>query len=116
MTPHLESILDKRLSAGDAVAWGVWQGAGSIHVRSHADWFTEEQIQLAVHQLVVAANGLHQQRIQPVRLCWWFDRTRVFLAIRPDDVCLGIFVKNKISGDFVAVEETLEQFLALPEV
>jgi hypothetical protein len=69
-----------------------------------------------LQQLVLTANGFSQHRIDAVRLCWVFDRVRIFLAVRPDDVCLGVIVENQPGTVFDGIERTLQEFLTLQQV
>lgn len=116
MTQKIQSLLDDQLASGKIVAWGVWHSSARVQVNCHPEWFAEAQVQETMHRIVRAANELSHHRIQPVRLCWVFDRTRIHLAIRPDEISLGLFAKNKFGAVDNSISESLEMFLSLPEV
>jgi hypothetical protein len=116
MMSEFENSLNQRFTETPVASWGVRFSSSKVFVQCQSDWFTREQVVHTLHHLAHAANGLTQYRIDPIRLCWVFDRVRIFFAIRPDDVCLGVMAANRPGQTFDAVESALEEFLALPQI
>ena len=115
MIQDLQEFLTQRLTDNSVVAWGVRFSSVKSFVQNQKDWFTSEQVEQMIHQLVLAANNLTFHRIDPVRLCWVYDRIRIFLAFRPDNACLGVVVENRPGVSFGEVEKVLDAFLARPQ-
>ena len=61
----------------------------------YSDWFTPAQVEQALSRLALAADSLGYHGIQPIRLCWVFEHTRIHLALRRDGACLAFFVENR---------------------
>jgi hypothetical protein len=115
MTPDIETFLNERLTDSALVAWCVQFPATGSLVRTQRDWFTPEQVEQMVQQLVLAANNLSFHRIDPLRLCWVYDRLRIFLAFRPDNECLAVIVENHQGASFGTIDKALEDFLSRPQ-
>jgi hypothetical protein len=49
--------------------------------RCYGDWFTPAQVEQALSRLALAADSLGYHGIQPIRLCWVFQRKFRFFAI-----------------------------------
>jgi hypothetical protein len=96
-------------------AWGVRFADRSFNTQRYTDWFSSEQIEQALQHLTLAAAPLNDNQSDPTRLCWVFEHARIFLALRPDNACLGIFAENRPDFSFDAIERVLDEFLALRE-
>jgi hypothetical protein len=80
--------------------------------RCHGGWLTPTQAEQALNRLALAADSLSQHDIQPTRLCWVFERTRIHLVLRPDAACLALFVENP-SNSGPELERLLEEFMGM---
>jgi hypothetical protein len=47
------------------------------------------------------------------RYCWVFDCLRVYVAARPDGVCLALLVENTPGAQMLRIQETLQAFVEL---
>ncbi len=80
----------------------------------YGDWFSAAQVEQAVGRLAIAADSLGYHGIQPARLCWVFEHSRVHLALRPDGACLALFVENRPGAGGGKLESLLEEFTNMP--
>ena len=79
----------------------------------YSDWFSEKQLEQVLSRLVLASDGLGYHGIQPVRLCWVFEHTRIHLALQRDGVCMALFVENRPGAGTSKLEGVLEEFARL---
>ena len=116
MTQDIADFMNERLTESSVVAWGAYYSSTRSHVQCLKDWFTSDQVEQTLHHLVASANNLTFHRIDPVRLCWVYDRLRIFLALRPDGECLGVIAENRPGQGCDEIEMVLDAYLALPQV
>jgi hypothetical protein len=114
MKQTLQEFLDRNLPLPGVAAYSVRLADRTYATRCHSDWFTPAQAEQALGRLALAADGLGYHGIQPTRLCWVFDHTRIHLVLRPDGACLACFVENRPGLAHEKLESFLEEFNALP--
>ena len=113
MKEVVEAFLDRSLPLSGVTACSVRLADRTFVSRCYGDWFTPEQIEQVLNRLALAADSLSFHGIQPTRLCWVFERIRIFLALRRDAACLAFFVENR-PGSNLKLERVMEEFAGLP--
>lgn len=114
MKGTLQDFLERNLPLPGVAACSVRLADRSFVSRCYSDWFTTAQVEQAVSRLALAADSLSYHGIQPIRLCWVFEHTRVHLALRRDGACLAFFAENRPGVTNPRLEAVLEEFAALP--
>jgi len=114
MKKALDDFLDGNLPLPGVAACSARLADRSFVSRCYSDWFTAAQVEQALNRLALAADSLGYHGIQPIRLCWVFERTRIHLALRRDAVCLAVFAENRPGVANPKLEGLLEEFAALP--
>jgi hypothetical protein len=110
MKQALQELLDRRLPLPGVAAWVARLADRSFVHHCYTDWFTPAQLEPTLARLALAADGLGYHGIQPVRLCWIFEHTRIHLALRRDGVCLALFVENRSGIATAKLIGLLEEF------
>jgi len=113
MNEALQVYLDRSLPSAGVTACSVRLADRTFVSRCYGDRFTPAQVEQALSRLALAADSLGYHGIQPIRLCWVFERVRIHLALRRDAACLAFFVENR-PGTSPKLEDLLEEFAALP--
>ena len=114
MKKVLEDFLDGNLPLPGVAACSARLADRTFVSRCYSDWFTAAQVEQALNRLALAANSLGYHGIQPARLCWVFERARIYLALRRDAACLAFFVENRPGAPNPKLAALLEEFAALP--
>jgi hypothetical protein len=113
MKKALEDFLDRNLPLPGVAACSARLADRSFVSRCYGDWFTTAQVEQALIRLALAADSLGYHGIQPTRLCWVFERTRIYLALHRDAVCLAFFVENRPGDPNPKLQALLEEFAAM---
>ena len=114
MKEPLQDFLDRYLPLPGVAACSVRLADRTYVTRCEGDWFTTAQVEKALGCLALAADGLGYHGIQPTRLCWVFERSRIHLALRRDGACLACFLENRPGAIAARLDALLEEFTALP--
>jgi len=114
MKDAIEAFLDRNLPLPGLGACGVRLADRTYVTHCYGDWFTPAQVEQALNRVALAADSLVYQSIQPARLCWVFEHTRIHLALRRDGTCLAFFVENRPGVSNAKLEGLLEEFASLP--
>ena len=114
MKDTLQDFLDRNLLLPGLAACSVRLADRTFVSRCYSDWFTAAQLEQALNRLALAADSLGYHGIQPIRLCWVFERTRIHLALRGDAACLALFVENRPGASDPGIYALLDEFAALP--
>jgi hypothetical protein len=69
----------------------------------------------SLSRLVLSADGLSYHGIQPTRVCWVFEHTRLHLALRSDGACLLLFAENRPGLGDGKLDSLLAEFTRLAE-
>ena len=111
----VENFLSSRLPIGGVAAYSIRRGndvlAADCLSKSLYPSSTEEMLA----RVVRGGRALLPCGDHPARYCWTFEGHRVYVAARPDGVCLALLVENNASAQLVSINETLQAFLDLPE-
>jgi hypothetical protein len=113
MNEALQAFLDRNLPLPGVAACSVRLADRTFVSRCHSDWFTTAQVEQAVGRLAMAADSLGYHGIQPARLCWVFEHSRIHLALRRDGACLAFFAENRPGVTNAKLESVLEEFSGL---
>jgi hypothetical protein len=114
MKKALEDFLDHNLPLPGVAACSARLADRTFVSRCYGDWFTAAQVEQALSRLALAADSLGYHGIQPNRLCWVFEHSRIHLALRRDGACLAFFVENRPGVTTPKLEAVLEEFTSLP--
>ena len=114
MKDALQEFLDRNLPLPGLAACSVRLADRTFVSRCYSDWFTTAQVEQALGRLALAADSLGYHGIQPSRLGWIFEHSRIHLALRRDGACLAFFVENRPGVTNAKLEGLLEGFTKLP--
>ena len=114
MKDVLQEFLDRNLPLPGVAACSARLADRTFISRCYSDWFTAAQVEQALSRLALAADSLGYHGIQPTRLCWVFEHSRIHLALRGDGACLAFFVENRPGVTDPKLEGLLEEFTGLP--
>ena len=114
MKDSLQDFLDRNLPLPGLAACSVRLADRTFVSRCYSDWFTSTQIEQALSRLTLAADSLGYHGIQPLRLSWVFEHSRIHLALRRDGACLAFFMENRPGVTNLKLEGLLEEFTRLP--
>jgi hypothetical protein len=109
-----QGFLDRNLPLPGVAACSVRLADRTYVNRCYTDWFTPSQVEQVLSRLALAADSLGYHGIQPTRLCWIFERSRIHLVLRRDGACLALFVENRPGVTSPKLESLLEEFTTLP--
>ena len=113
MKDTLQDFLDRNLPLPGVAACSTRLADRSFVSRCYSDWFTTAQVEQALSRLALAADSLGYHGIQPARLCWVFEHSRIYLALRRDGACLAFFVENRPGVDNDKLQAMQEEFTGL---
>jgi len=114
MKETLQEFLEHNLPLPGMAACSVRLADRTFVNHCYNDSFTEAQVEQALSRLALAADSLGYHGIQPIRLCWVFERMRIHLALRRDTVCLAFFMESRAGVANAKLEDLLEEFAQLP--
>ena len=113
MKEALQAFLDRNLPLPGVAACSARLADRTFVSHCYSDWFTAAQVEQALSRLALAADSLGYHGIQPARLCWVFEHSRIHLALRRDGACLAFFVENRPGVTNAKLEAVLEEFAGL---
>ena len=113
MKEPLQAFLDRNLPLPGVAACSARLADRTFVSHCYSDWFTVAQVEQALSRLALAADSLGYHGIQPARLCWVFEHSRIHLALRRDGACLALFVENRPGITNSRLEAVLEEFAGL---
>ena len=108
-------FLSSRLPIGGVAAYCIRRGndilVSDCLTKSLYPSSTEEMLA----RVVRSGRALLPSGDHPTRYCWTYEGHRVYVAARPDSVCLALLVENNASAQLASINETLQAFLDMPE-
>jgi hypothetical protein len=116
MTEALQAFLDRNLPLPGVAACSARLADRTLVSHCYNDWFTAAQVEQVLSRVALAADSLGYHGIQPVRLCWIFEHSRIHLALRRDGACLAFFVENRPGVTNARLVTVLEEFVGLAAV
>ena len=114
MSEALQAFLDRNLPLPGVAACSARLADRTFVSHCYSDWFTTAQAEQALSRLALAADSLGYHGIQPARLCWVFEHSRIHIALRRDGACLAFFVENRPGVANDKLEAVLAEFATLP--
>ncbi len=114
MKEELQAFLDRNLPLPGVAACSVRLPDRSFVSRCYDDWFAVAQVEQALGRLALAADSLGYHGIQPARLCWRFEHTRIHLALRRDGACAALFTENRPGVAGAKLDAVLAEFIGMP--
>jgi hypothetical protein len=109
----LQEFLNRRLPLPGVAAWCARLADRTLLSGCYTDWFSEKQLEQTLTRMALAADGLGYHGIQPVRLCWVFEHTRIHLALHRDGLCLALYLENRPGLPSSELDEVLDEFTRL---
>ena len=109
-----EEFLLARLPLPGTAAYALGLPDGSVTQRGFNRWLNPPQVQLVFGELADTFALLRQQQIAASRLTWVFEHLQVMFRLRPDRVCLALFLENRPDLPLVEIKSMLDDFAALP--
>jgi hypothetical protein len=113
MKEALQAFLDRNLPLPGVAACSARLVDRTFVNHCYSDWFTPTQVEQALSRLALAADSLGYHGIQPTRLCWIFEHSRIHLALRRDGACLAFIVENRPGVTNDKLLAMLEEFAGL---
>jgi hypothetical protein len=113
MSKSFQTFLRQLRPPPGLAAWSVRLTDRTLASRCYSDWFKPSQVEQVLSRVVQAAEGLSEHSIQPTRICWIFDRARIYAVCRADAACLALFVENRPGLETSALERILRDFSVL---
>ena len=113
MKEALQAFLDRNLPLPGVAACSARLADRTFISHCYSDWFTVAQVEQALSRLALAADSLGYHGIQPARLCWVFEHSRIHIALRRDGACLAFFVENRPGVATDKLDAVLEEFTGL---
>jgi hypothetical protein len=113
MKEALQAFLDRNLPLPGVAACCARLVDRTFVSHCYTDWFTTAQVEQALSRLALAADSLGYHGIQPARLCWVFEHSRIHLTLRGDGACLAFFVENRPGVANDKLQAVLEEFTRL---
>ena len=113
MSKSLQTFLRQLRPPAGLAAWSARLTDRTLASRCYSDWFKPSQVEQALSRVAQAAENLSEHSIQPTRLCWVFDRARIFVVFRADAAALALFVENRPGLEPFAFERILRDFSVL---
>jgi len=110
----LQQLLDRTLPLPGIAACCARLVDRSFVSQCYSDWFTAAQVEQALTRLALAADSLGYHGLQPDRLCWVFEHSRIHLALRRDGACIAFFTENRPGIANARLEALLNEFAQLP--
>ena len=113
MKEALQAFLDRNLPLPGMAAYSVRLTDRTFLNHCYSDWFTTTQVEQVLSRLALAADSLGYHGIQPTRLCWICEHSRIHLTLRRDGACLAFFVENRPGVTNDKLLAVLEEFARL---
>lgn len=113
MKAVFQQFLDRNLPLPGVAACSVRLADRTYVSCCYSDWFTASQVEQVLNRLALAADSLGYHGIQPLRLCWVFEHSRLHLALRGDGACAIFVLENRPGDSHAKLEGLLEEFARL---
>ncbi len=116
MSDTLANFLAARLPIGGLAAYSVHQNNHVLEAQCLSKSMYSTGAEEMLGSVVQTGRTLLPPGDCAAQYCWTFEAHRVYVAARPDGMCLALLVENNPSTQLLRVKETLEQFLGLAEL
>ena len=116
MSEVTENFLSSRLPIAGLAAYTLQPGDGAVETECLSKSLYPSSTAQMLARLVQSSRSLLPSGEWPAHYCWTFECHRVYVAARPDGGCLALLVDNNPSAQLLRVQQTLQDFLDLPEL
>jgi hypothetical protein len=116
MSEVVENFLTSRLPIGGVAAYSILSPGGLLVTDCLSKSLYPTSTEQMLARVVQSGRTLLSCGEQPAHYCWTFEGHRVYVAARPDGICLALLVENNSSAQVVRIKEALQDFLDLEEV
>ena len=114
MKAAIEALLRRCEPLAGVAAWRAYLVDQPGFGQCYTDWFRPDQLDRVLRCLVTTSRNTKGLEIRAGRLCWTFDRARVYLVLRTDGTGLALFTENRPGPAPAEWEAVLEEFAQLP--
>lgn len=108
-----QDFIATRLPFPGLAAYGVRLPDGSLLHQSFDRRLSPPQVKQVLAELTRTFETLQSQQIVARRITWVFEHLRVILSLRPDQVCLALFLENRSDLPQQAIQTVLDEFAQL---
>jgi hypothetical protein len=115
MSEFVSSYLSSRLPVGGLAAYTVHQAESLLEAQCLSKSLYATSTEQMLSRVLHATRLLLPAGEHPVEYCWTYEGHRVFVAARPDGVCLSLLVENNANTQLARVREILQGFLQLTD-
>jgi len=112
----VENFLSSRLPIGGVAAYSIHLPNGVLVEECLSKSLYPSCAEQMLARVVQGGRALLSCGEHAAHYCWTFEVHLVYVAARPDGVCLALLVENNRSAQLDRVKETLQAFLDLPEL
>jgi hypothetical protein len=116
MSESIEKFLSSRLPISGLAAYSVQLPNAVLVSECLSKSLYATSTAQMLNQVVQGGRTLLPSGKQAAQYCWTFEGHRLYVASRPDGVCLALLVENNPSVQLPPIQETLQGFLDLPEL
>ena len=116
MNDSLESFLSSRLPISGLAAYSVHLHDRALETQCLSKSLYPSTTEQMLTRLVRGSCTLLPCGERAAHYCWTFECHRAYVAVRTDGRCLALLVENNPSAQLRRVQETLQDFLDLPEL
>jgi hypothetical protein len=110
-----EQYLSTQLPIGGVSAYSIQVSNGVLETQCLSKSLYPACAEQILNRVVQSGRALLPSGASDAQYCWTFEGHLVYVAIRPDGVCLALLVENNPSSQLTRVKETLQGFLKLEE-
>jgi len=116
MNDALANFFSSRLPIGGLAAYSLHLPNRLLETQCLSKSVYPSTTEEMLNRVVQGGRALLPAGGRAVQYCWTFEAQRVYVAARPDGLCLALLVENIPTAQLVRVRETLQGFLDLAEV
>jgi hypothetical protein len=116
MSETTYNFLSSRLPIAGLAAYSVQAADGPAETECLSKSLYPSSTAQMLTRLVRSSLSLLPSGEWPAHYCWTFECHRVYVAARPDGGCLALLVDNNPSAQMLRIQQTLQDFLELPEL
>src|SRR5262245_589832 len=112
----IEKFVSSRLPIGGLAAYSVHQAGGVLAAACLSKSLYPSSTGDMLARVINGGRALLPCGEHAAHYCWTFEVHLVYVAARPDGVCLALLVENNPNAELARVKDTLQAFLDLPKL
>lgn len=116
MSDSITNFLGSRLPIGGLTAYSVHLPNRVLESQCFSKSMYATSAEEMLNRVVQGGRTLLPAGKASAQYCWTFEVHHVYVAARPDGVCLALLVENNPGTQLARVHEILQGFLNLNEV